>query len=93
MLAFENAAVTVIAVSPAFSDTLDGSIDRSMAGASSLSARVTRSGVTGRSAWVPETVIVSSPSTRLSSTGVSSTVALPLVFPAAMITSKPGTAA
>ena len=96
MTTFENSAVTVTAVAPASSATLAGSADRSMtrlpAVTLSSSVRVRLVPLTVRAAFVPETVIVSSPSTRVSSVGVRVKGALPLVWPAAMVMSKSVTA-
>ena len=88
----ENCAVTVTFVAEASSSTLDGFTVRPMAGgvSSSVSARLVP--FTVRSAFVPDTVTVSLPSTSVSLVGVSVNVPVPLVLPAAMVTSKPVTA-
>ena len=82
--------VTLVAESP--SSTLDG-LAVSVIAVASSSASVRLVPFTVRSAFVPETVMVSSPSTTVSSVGVSVNVAVPLLLPAAMLTLKPVTAA
>ena len=94
MLLFENVAVTSVASSA--SPTLAGCTDRLTSGAvsSSIRVRLTPStGFTVRSAFVPDTVMVSLTSTKVSLVGVRVKVALPLLLPASMVTSKPVTAA
>ena len=88
MLAFENAAVTVTVVALASSATLDGSTDRLIAGAPSSSVRVIEVPFTVSFPAVPSAEIVSLPSIRVSSTGVSMKGALPLLAPAATVTVK-----
>ena len=83
--------VTEVAASPSF--TLDGSRLDSLISVASSSVIVMLVPFTVRSAFVPDTVIVSSPSISVSSVGVRVNVALPLVFPASMVTSKAVTAA
>ena len=93
MLLFENCAVTVTVVPDALSDTLDGFADRLIAGAPSLSVIVTPASFTVSPLEVPSTLMLSLPSTSVSSTGVSVNVPVALLLPAAMVTSKPVTAA
>ena len=88
----ENVAVTVTVVAPALSDTLCGFTDRLMAGAPSSSVRVMLVPLTVRVVCVPDTVMVSLPSTRVSCVGVRVKVAVPLLLPLAMVTSKAVTA-
>ena len=98
MVTGEKVAVTITAVAPAFSATLAGFTERSIAAASRLvavtssSTRVTCVPLTGRSlSAVPPTLIVSSPSTSVSSMGVRVKGVLPLVRPALMTTVKSAT--
>ena len=93
MLLLENAAVTVTVVADAPSETFAGFTVRLIAGAPSSSVRVTEVPFTVRPVDVPSTLIVSSPSISVSFVGVSVKVALPLPAQAAMVTSKPATAA
>ena len=93
MLVLEKAAVTVTVVASAVSATLDGFTDRLIAGASSSSLSVRLVPLTDRPVELPATEMCSSPSTSVSSVGVSVNVAVPLLLPAAMVTSKPVTAA
>ena len=91
--AVANAAVTVTVVAPSPSPTLDGSSDRFTAGVWSSSASVTTAGTTDNWGAPAPIWMVSSPSTSVSCVGVSVNVAVPLVSPAAIVTSKSETAA
>ena len=88
----ENWAVTVTVVAGSSSATLDGLAVRLTDGGSSSSAIVTLAPFTVRSD-VPPTLMVSLPSTSVSFVGVRVNVAVPLVWPAAMVMSKAVTAA
>ena len=92
VLSFETVAVTVTCFAPPSSDTVARLALRSIPAVSS-SVSVIVAELTVRPVEVPATVIVSSPSTLESSVGVSVNVAVPLVSPAAISTSKPVTAA
>ena len=87
----ENVAVTVTAVAPASSATRAGVTDRLMAVSSSVRVRLVP--FTVRSVAVPSTLMVSSPSLRVSSMGTRVKGALPLLAPAGMVTVKSVTAA
>ena len=85
-------AVTVTVAAPSPSETLAGSASSVISVASS-SVKVRLVPFTLRSAFVPDTEMVSLPSTSVSSLGVRVNVAVPLAWPAAMVMSKPVTAA
>ena len=86
------AAVTVTVVADALSDTLVG-FTVSVISELSSSVIVTSVPFTASPVDVPSTLIFSSPSMIRSPVGVSVNVAVPLPAPAAMVTSKPLTAA
>ena len=83
-------AVTVTVVAPALSATLDGLADRVIS--SSSSSMVTLVPVTVRSVAVPLTLMLSSLSSVVSSTGVRVKVPVPLLLPESMVRVKSGTA-
>ena len=85
--------MTVTVVAPALSATLSGFAVRVRAvGAASSSVIVISSSVTVRPAEVPETWIVSFPSTSASLAGVSVKLPVPLASPAAIVIVKFDTA-
>ena len=83
-------AVTVTQVSSAASPTLDGLAER-VTEAWSSSASFSSVSVTAMLALRPHTVIVSSPSTRVSCVGVKVNVPLPVVSFAAIVIVKSAT--
>ena len=93
MLPLENAAVTVTCVAPSPSPTLDGFSVRLTSGAASSSVRVRSAPFTVSPVAVPATPTVSFPSTSVSWVGVRVNVAVPLVVPFVIVTSKSDTAA
>ena len=84
--------VTVTVVSSSSSPTLAG-LAVSVSSVLSSSLSVTEVPFTVRPVDVPATLMVSSPSTKVSCVGVRVNVALPVVLPAPMAMSKPATAA
>ena len=93
MFALENAAVTVTCVPDASSLTLDGLSDRFTVGAVSSSVSVRSAPFTVSPVALPDTPTVSSPSTSVSCVGVRVNVAVPLVSPSSIVSSKSVTAA
>ena len=90
--ASSSAAVTVTTVAPASSDTDDGLADSvTSVEAVSSSSIVTSAPTTVRPEALPPSDSASLPSARASSTGVSVNVPVPLVAPAAIVTSKSAT--
>ena len=91
--AASSAAVTVTVAAAASSDTDDGLADSvTSVEAVSSSVIVTSAPATVRPEALPPSESASSPSANPSSTGVSVNVPVPLVAPAAMVTSKSATA-
>ena len=93
MLLLENVAFTVTVVPDAPSETVAGLADRLTPGTTSSSVMVALVPFTVRPVAVPETLTVSSPSTSVSCFGVRMNVPVPLVLPAAIVTSRSATAA
>ena len=97
VLVLENAAVTFTLVADAPSDMLvlpdRPTAARFTFGLLSSSVIVTSVPFTVSPVELPSTLMLSLPSTSVSLVGVSANVAVPLVWPAAMVTSKPATAA